>query len=81
MLDKKTLVFVEVRFRSNPYFGGALESITPSKQAKLRRTAEYYLQKNRQHEIARFDVVSVSKNTQTTMRKQPYTFDWISNAF
>jgi len=81
MLDKKMLVFVEVRFRKNNQFGGALESITPSKQAKLRRTAELYLQKNSQHENARFDVVSMSKNTQTSTGNQAYTFDWIVNAF
>ena len=81
MSDKKVLVFVEVRFRKNNNFGGALESITPAKQQKLRKTAELYLQQNRQYENARFDVVSVSKNTQTTLFKQQYSFDWIENAF
>jgi len=81
MLDKKILVFVEVRYRKNNKFGGALASITPSKQNKLRKTAELYLQKNTQHQNARFDVVSMSKNTQTNPDKQPYTFDWIPNAF
>jgi len=81
MLDKAMLVFVEVRFRKNNQFGGALESITPSKQNKLRKTAELYLQKNTQHKNARFDVVSMSQNTQTSANKQAYTFDWIPNAF
>jgi putative endonuclease len=81
MLDKKVLVFVEVRFRKNNNFGGALESITPGKQQKLRNTAELYLQQNRQYENARFDVVAMSSNTQTRLGKQQYTFDWISNAF
>ena len=81
MLDKTMLVFIEVRFRKNAQFGGALESITPSKQNKLRRTAELYLQKNAQHKNARFDVVSMSKSTQTSTNRQLYTFDWIVNAF
>ncbi len=81
MLDKKILVFVEVRFRKNNKFGGALESITHSKQNKLRRTAELYLQKNTRYENARFDVVSMSKNTPVNTGKQQYTFDWIPNAF
>jgi len=81
MLDKKILVFVEVRYRKNNNFGGALASITPSKQNKLRKTAELYLQKNTQHKNARFDVVSMSKNTQTNTDNQQYTFDWIPNAF
>ncbi len=42
MLDNKTLVFVEVRFRKNNLFGGGLESITATKQQKLRKTAELY---------------------------------------
>jgi len=80
MLDKKMLVFVEVRFRKNNAFGGGLESITATKQAKLRKTAELYLQQNKQHKNARFDVVSMSKNNQTSNHKQ-YIFDWITNAF
>jgi putative endonuclease len=81
MLDKNMLVFVEVRFRKNNNFGDGLESITAAKQRKLRRTAELYLQQNSQYENARFDVVSMSKSTQTRPGRQQYTFDWISNAF
>ncbi len=81
MLDKNLLVFVEVRFRKNNNFGGGLESITISKQRKLRRTAELFLQKNRQYENARFDVVSMSKTRQNWLGKQQYKFDWITNAF
>ena len=81
MLDKNMLVFVEVRFRKNNNFGDGLESITAAKQRKLRRTAELYLQQNSQYENARFDVVSMSKSTQTRLGRQQYTFDWISNAF
>ncbi len=81
MLDKKILVFVEVRFRKNKQFGGGLESITTTKQRKLRHTAELYLQQNGQYENARFDVVSMSKNNQTSDNRQPYSFDWITNAF
>ena len=80
MLDKKTLVFIEVRFRKNDLFGGGLESITTSKQRKLRKTAELFLQKNSRYENARFDVVAMSNNVQTKDR-QKFTFDWIKNAF
>ncbi|MDT8282331.1 MAG: YraN family protein [Gammaproteobacteria bacterium] len=81
MLDKTMLVFIEVRFRKNTSFGGGLESVTPAKQLKLRRTAELFLQQNSQYKNARFDVVSMSKNTQTGNNKKPYDFDWITNAF
>jgi len=80
MLDKKTLIFVEVRFRKNNLFGGGLESITTAKQRKLRMTAELFLQQNTRYENARFDVVSMSKNNQTS-DKQQYRFDWITDAF
>jgi len=81
MLDKKVLVFVEVRFRKNNIFGGGLESITLAKRQKLRRTAELFLQENNQYKNARFDVVSMAKNTQTKDIKQQYTYDWVTNAF
>jgi putative endonuclease len=81
MLDKKILVFVEVRFRKNNIFGGGLESVTHAKQEKLRRTAELFLQENNQYKNARFDVVSMAKNTQTKDSKQQYTYDWVTNAF
>ncbi len=81
MTDKNVLVFVEVRFRKNNDFGGGLESITVTKQQKLRKTAELYLQQHNQYNNARFDVVSMSTRTQTRPGKQTYSFDWITNAF
>ena len=81
MLDKSMLVFVEVRLRNNNTFGGGLESVTPAKQNRLRRTAELYLQQNVRYKNARFDVVSMTKNNQTNDNSQQYSFDWISNAF
>ena len=81
MLDDKILVFVEVRFRKNNSFGDGLASVTVSKQTKLRKTAELYLQNNSRYKNARFDVVSMSKNNQTDSATQLYTFDWVTNAF
>ena len=81
MTDKNVLAFIEVRFRKNNKFGGGLESITVTKQQKLRKTAELYLQQNNQYINARFDVVSMSTIAQTSNNKQEYTFDWIKNAF
>lgn len=43
MKDGATLVFVEVRKRGSEQFGGAIASIGPQKQAKLRRAMEFYL--------------------------------------
>jgi putative endonuclease len=73
MRDSKTLVFVEVRLRSNSRFGGAGASITTAKQRKLTRTAEHYLQQHG-NSACRFDAVLMDKaNLQN--------IEWIRNAF
>lgn len=43
MKDGDTLVAVEVRVRKNNLFGGAITSITKSKQQKLQKTLSYFL--------------------------------------
>lgn len=43
MKDGATLVFIEVRKRGSERFGGAIASIGPHKQEKLRRAMEFYL--------------------------------------
>ncbi len=73
MQDGKTLVFIEVRLRSNNQFGGAAESITPTKQKKLSRTAEFYLQ-TYGTSPCRFDAILM----QTT---DINAVEWIKNAF
>lgn len=57
MQEGKTLVFVEVKYRSNGKFGGVMHSITPSKCAKLTRTAAYYLQIKKIQAPCRIDAV------------------------
>lgn len=73
MQEGKTLVFVEVRMRSNAAFGGAASSITPQKQQKLILTAQHYLQQHGDLPC-RFDVVLMSS-------KQAGQIEWITNAF
>jgi putative endonuclease len=41
--DGDTLIFVEVRLRSDAAFGGAAESITAAKKKRLRFAASHYL--------------------------------------
>lgn len=57
--DETNLLFVEVKYRQGNSFGAALETITPSKQRKLLKCAEYFLLKNQQlmNLNLRFDVV------------------------
>ncbi len=52
-----TIVFVEVRHRRHRGFGGAAESITAGKRAKLIATARYYLSRQRSLPPCRFDAV------------------------
>jgi len=53
------LVFVEVRRRASRSFGGAAASITPAKQQRLIRTAQYYLLRLPKPPPCRFDVVAI----------------------
>lgn len=58
------LYFVEIRRRTNRMYGGALFSITPSKIAKLRRTAEHLLFHNREWQkmIPFFSVIAIDED-------------------
>jgi putative endonuclease len=83
MLDKKTLVFVEVRYRKNNDYGGALASITPLKQRHILTTAEFFLQQHPQYTNARIDVVGMSKkpDNDACSTTDEYNYEWIKNAF
>lgn len=76
--DKHSLVFVEVRYRHSDTFGSSAESVDASKQKKLRRAAEHYLQKHNLNERqpCRFDIVALSASSNTNSN-----IDWIRNAF
>ena len=74
MRDGETLVFVEVRMRSNGNFGGAASSITLSKQRKVVRAARHYLLSLRTEPCCRFDAVLLSGNDGSDT-------EWIRNAF
>jgi putative endonuclease len=70
--ERGTLVFAEVRMRSSGAFGGAAESITGAKQAKIVAAARLYLSR-KPESACRFDVFLVGAgNTR---------IEWIRNAF
>lgn len=73
MQDGTTLVFVEVRLRRNPAFGGAAASIDTRKQAKLIRAAQHYLATLTPVPPCRFDAVLLGVDTTT--------IEWLKNAF
>ena len=74
MRDGATLVFVEVRMRSNAAFGGAATSITPTKQAKLLHTARHYLSQLNSEPACRFDALLLSG-------ADGQEIEWIKDAF
>ncbi|MBV8656429.1 MAG: YraN family protein [Burkholderiales bacterium] len=55
--DGAALVFVEVRSRASSQFGGAADSITPHKQARLIAAAQLYLSGLGRVPPCRFDAV------------------------
>lgn len=65
-IDQQQLVFVEVKTRSNNYFGDPEMAITKSKQRFLIRAAQAYIFKKNNHLEARFDVVSIITNADKT---------------
>ena len=57
-LDKKTLVFVEVKKRTSRAFGGPAAAVTASKQQKIALAAQYYIKENTlKFDSIRFDVI------------------------
>lgn len=74
MQDGETCVFIEVRLRSLATFGGAAASIDARKQAKLTRTAQYYLSALKRIPPCRFDAILM----QSTDINQ---LEWIKSAF
>jgi len=68
-----TLVFVEVRFRRQSHFGSPLDSVTRSKQRKVKAAAQCYLLEKKlgENRPLRFDVVGITSTD----------INWVQNAF
>ena len=72
MKDGATLVFVEVRYRSNPRYGGAAASVDRKKIRKIIKTGLSYLQHKKLDTACRFDVIAINGNGD---------INWIKRAF
>jgi putative endonuclease len=57
--DKDTVVFVEVKTRTDKSFGLPFESVNFRKQEKLKRIALFYLKNSKSQVNLRFDVISI----------------------
>ncbi|MDU0354056.1 YraN family protein [Paraglaciecola aquimarina] len=67
MRDGSELVFIEVKFRSNPTHGSAIEYFHPAKQRKFVSAVMFYMQeKNLNPSIVphRIDLIGIDKNQQ-----------------
>ncbi|MFW5431986.1 MAG: YraN family protein [Methylophilaceae bacterium] len=83
MKEADSLVFVEVRLRSNNQFGSAGASITAKKQQKLIATAQHFLQEHDSRSYdsklysetaCRFDAILMNKADLDHI-------EWVRNAF
>lgn len=57
--DKETIVFIEVKTRSDDSFGQPFEAVDGRKRERMRRIALLYLKNLGKERPARFDVISV----------------------
>ncbi len=78
MCEGDKYVFVEVKYRKNSLFGGAISAIPISKQKKIKHTITFYLQHaglNEYNTPCRIDVIALEGDI-----NQP-KITWIKNAF
>ena len=78
MTEADTWVFIEVKYRRNNSFGGALFAISAQKQQKIKQCAAYYLQQaglNEYNTSCRFDVIALQGDITNP------EITWLKNAF
>jgi len=76
LLDRRVIVFVEVKTRTGHGFGTPLEAVEFRKQRKMIQAAQYFLSAKGLHQReARFDVVGIS------WPKRAPVVEHIENAF
>ena len=72
MRDKSEIVFVEVRYRKNSKFCQPEHTIDTTKQTRLHKAAEHFIQHHNLDAEMRFDVVGIEGGAQP---------NWIKDAF
>ncbi len=59
-VDQNTIVFVEVKKRSNTYFGHPEDYVTPAKEKNIHKAAEAWIYERKMDTaFVRFDIISV----------------------
>lgn len=74
--DQKTVVFAEVRYRSSTNYISPKETITPNKQRRIWKTAQYFLVRQKWIDAfpCRFDVLAIYSDRAPSI-------EWIKDAF
>lgn len=82
MREADSIVFIEVRYRKNQRYGGAIYSVQKEKQRRLIAAAHYFLQKQpwMMQSACRFDVVGLTQIDELALIKTE-AITWIKNAF
>ena len=79
MHNKNNLIFVEVKFRSNNFYGAAIEMLTANKIKKIIAAAYHYLLQKEKYQAynCRFDLVTITAKKDF----KDADIDWIPSAF
>lgn len=73
-VDRKEIVFIEVKTRINQNFGYAIEAVDNHKQKHIKRATQYFVYKNKIESLSiRFDIIEVY------LRKEKYVLNHIKN--
>jgi putative endonuclease len=78
LLEGDIHVFVEVKYRKNGQFGGAISAVTYKKTQKIKQCAKFYLQQeglNEYNTPCRFDIIALEGDINKPQ------ISWLKNAF
>ena len=74
-IEKKTIIFIEVKLRNSLEFGFPFESVNFRKKMKLSNSINFFLsQSNIDYDECRFDVISIIFDS-----KDLYKIEWLKN--
>ena len=74
--NEEYIVFIEVKTRSNNYFGNPQEFVSESKVKRIINAANHYMISNSIEKETRFDIISILKTSE-----ENFTIEHIENAF
>ena len=73
--DKSTIIFIEVKLRSNDNFGSPVEAVTQAKLKRIYNSALWYISEHKSNYDYRFDVIAIRKDN----IKRCYHLEWFKN--